>query len=192
MGRQVASASDPPIFSEHLKSLLDRDDMAWFRTVGLPRVMRCWLSGSRWKYSIWNIPSLKLTASLHLKLTPWKRRFLLENIIFRCYLYVSFRECSWFISTHRNCVPNLLSTVKGGFTIVLLWLWCTTCIYIYIYSALLRFLLDDHLSSQRRSSWPNRRPKNTVVYLARILRINDTFNASRNKFKKSTARWCCW
>ena len=36
-----------------------------------------------------NIPSLKLTW--HLKITHWKRRFLLDTIIFRC--YVSFREC---------------------------------------------------------------------------------------------------
>ena len=36
------------------------------------------------------IPSLKLTW--HLKIAPWKRRFLLETIIFRS--YVSFRECS--------------------------------------------------------------------------------------------------
>ena len=35
------------------------------------------------------IPSLKLTW--HLNITPWKRRFLLETIIFRG--YVSFREC---------------------------------------------------------------------------------------------------
>ena len=34
------------------------------------------------------IPSLKLTW--HLKIHPWKRRFLLETIIFGC--YVSFRE----------------------------------------------------------------------------------------------------
>ena len=35
-----------------------------------------------------DIPSLKLTW--HLKIHPWKRRFLLETIIFGC--YVSFRE----------------------------------------------------------------------------------------------------
>ena len=37
------------------------------------------------------LPSLKLTW--HLKITPWKRRFLLETIVFRC--YVSFREGSF-------------------------------------------------------------------------------------------------
>ena len=36
-----------------------------------------------WGRHFWNIPSLKLTW--HLKITPWKRRFLLETIIFRCY-----------------------------------------------------------------------------------------------------------
>ena len=36
------------------------------------------------------IPSLKLTW--HLKRTPCKKRFLLETIIFRC--YVSFRKCT--------------------------------------------------------------------------------------------------
>ena len=36
------------------------------------------------------LPSLKLTW--HLKIDPWKRKFLLETIIFRC--YVSFRECT--------------------------------------------------------------------------------------------------
>ena len=38
------------------------------------------------------LPSLKLTWNL--KMTPWKRRFLLETIIFRC--YVSFREGTQF------------------------------------------------------------------------------------------------
>ena len=37
---------------------------------------------------ITQIHSLKLTW--HLKIDPWKRRFLLETIVFRC--YVSFRE----------------------------------------------------------------------------------------------------
>ena len=36
------------------------------------------------------LPSLKLTYPL--KIDPWKRRFLLETIIFRG--YVSFRECN--------------------------------------------------------------------------------------------------
>ena len=35
-----------------------------------------------------HVPSLKLTASLHLKIDPWERRFLLETTIFRG--YVSF------------------------------------------------------------------------------------------------------
>ena len=39
------------------------------------------------------IPSPKLTW--HLKITPWKRRFLLENTIFRG--YVGFRECKSFV-----------------------------------------------------------------------------------------------
>ena len=34
--------------------------------------------------------TLPETNSLHLKMTPWKRRFLLEIIIFRC--YIRFRE----------------------------------------------------------------------------------------------------
>ena len=38
-----------------------------------------------------NLPSLKPTW--HLKKHPWKRRFLLETIIFGC--YVSFREGIW-------------------------------------------------------------------------------------------------
>ena len=41
-----------------------------------------------WKHEL---PSLKLTW--HLKITPWKRRFLLETINFMC--CVSFRECRW-------------------------------------------------------------------------------------------------
>ena len=42
------------------------------------------------------IPSLKLTASLHLKMgAPWKRRFLLESNIFWVRT-VSFRECIWW------------------------------------------------------------------------------------------------
>ena len=189
-GGRVASASDPPIFSEHLKSLLDRDDMAWFRTVGLPRVMRCWLSGSRWKYMEY-IPSLKLTACtwkspLGKGDSYWKTSFLGAML-------VSGNIIDTYLQIEK--VYHLLSTVKGGFTINLMWLWCIIMcinIYMYIYSALLRFLLDDHLSSQRRSSWPNRWPKNTVVYLARIFTINDTFNASRNILKQSTARWYCW
>ena len=39
------------------------------------------------------LPSLKPTW--HLKITHWKRRFLLETIIFRC--YVSLRECKYMI-----------------------------------------------------------------------------------------------
>ena len=42
--------------------------------------------------SLKKLPSLKLTYPL--KIDPWKRRFLLETIIFRGYGYVSFRECS--------------------------------------------------------------------------------------------------
>ena len=42
------------------------------------------------------IPSLKPTASLHLKMgAPWKRRFLLESNIFWVRT-VSFRECIWW------------------------------------------------------------------------------------------------
>ena len=37
--------------------------------------------------------TLPETNMVHLKITPWKRRFLLETIIFRC--YVSFRECRY-------------------------------------------------------------------------------------------------
>ena len=47
------------------------------------------------------VPSLKLTW--HLKITPWTRRFLLETIIFRC--YVSFRECisiNKYLHTHTH------------------------------------------------------------------------------------------
>ena len=38
-----------------------------------------------------NLPSLKLTASLHLRMDGWNIGFLLGVPIFRC--YVSFREC---------------------------------------------------------------------------------------------------
>ena len=44
-----------------------------------------------------NIYTLPETNSSHLKMTPWKRRFLLnllETIIFRCDL-LSFREGTW-------------------------------------------------------------------------------------------------
>jgi len=41
------------------------------------------------KMMLWKIPSLKLTYPL--TIDPWKRRFLLETIIFRG--YASFREC---------------------------------------------------------------------------------------------------
>ena len=44
------------------------------------------------------IPSLKLTYPL--KIDPWKRRFRLETIIFRC--YVSFRECNLFLKSFRR------------------------------------------------------------------------------------------
>ena len=50
-----------------------------------------WESGSRW----WHPKSLTCppeTNSSHLEITPWKRRFLLETIIFRG--YVSFGECN--------------------------------------------------------------------------------------------------
>ena len=41
-------------------------------------------------YSIpWPLTTLPETNSSHLKITPWKRRFLLETIIFRCALLVS-------------------------------------------------------------------------------------------------------
>ena len=47
-------------------------------------------------FSPWNtFETIDLKSSLRtpsLKTTPWKRRFLLETIIFRC--YVSFRECN--------------------------------------------------------------------------------------------------
>ena len=42
-------------------------------------------------FELYDIPSLKLTYPL--KIDPWKRRFLLEMIIFRG--YVSFREGNW-------------------------------------------------------------------------------------------------
>ena len=43
----------------------------------------------------WEVPSLKLTAILHLKMDDWKTIVSLGWSIFRC--YVSFRECivSW-------------------------------------------------------------------------------------------------
>ena len=44
------------------------------------------------------IPSLKLTYRL--KIDPWKRRFLLETIIFRG--YISFRECISFSKWNRS------------------------------------------------------------------------------------------
>ena len=40
--------------------------------------------------------TLPETNSSHLKIDPWKRRFLLETTIFRG--YVSFRECNWIIT----------------------------------------------------------------------------------------------
>ena len=61
--------------------------------------MAMWLQVGGFFPPIWKIlPSLKLTW--HLKITPWKRRFLLETIIFRG--YVSFRECSQIGSWNPN------------------------------------------------------------------------------------------
>jgi len=53
-------------------------------------------------FQIWGItvPSLKLTYPL--KIDPWKRRFLLETIIFR--RYVSFRE--GMFSFFQPITPN--------------------------------------------------------------------------------------
>ena len=52
-----------------------------FRRPNLKKKQRCF-SG--------NLPSLKLTW--HLKITPWRRRFLLKTIIFRGVNAVNFRE----------------------------------------------------------------------------------------------------
>ena len=49
------------------------------------------LQSIQWVFLHLQVPSLKLTW--HLKITPWKRRFLLKTIIFRG--YVSFRECNY-------------------------------------------------------------------------------------------------
>ena len=50
--------------------------------------------GANWmRWKVERLPSLKLTYPL--KIDPWKRRFLLETIIFRG--YVSFRECKFVI-----------------------------------------------------------------------------------------------
>ena len=46
-------------------------------------------------------PLLKLTF-FHLKIDPWKRRFLLESTIFRGYVTVSFREGSEFPQYFRG------------------------------------------------------------------------------------------
>ena len=59
---------------------------------------------ARWRFQI---PSLKLTWPL--KIDPWKRRFLLETIVFRG--YVSFREGS-FIFTPTWGRWSKLTTVK--------------------------------------------------------------------------------
>ena len=75
---------------------------------------RCWIGtpGEVWwsfvgedtSISIWLFYrcTLPKTNSLHLKIDPRKRRFLLETTIFRC--YVSFRECK---SCFRNDVQFL-------------------------------------------------------------------------------------
>ena len=132
------------------------------------------------------------------EITAWQRRYGLDGRASESDALLSgsrwkYMEYNWFISTHRNCVPSSIYCKRWfyyKFTVTMMYY--HVYIHVYIYSALLRFLLDDHLSSQRRNLWPNRWPKNTVVYLARILRINDTFNASRNILKQSTERWCCW
>ena len=55
------------------------------------------------------IPSLKLTYPL--KKDPWKRRFLLETISFRC--YVSFWEGSTYCFGWDLKLPNLPLDVLG-------------------------------------------------------------------------------
>ena len=57
------------------------------------------------------IPSLKLTW--HLKINPWKRRFLLETIVFRC--YVSFRECI-FLSILNGPEQATFSNLRNDFS----------------------------------------------------------------------------
>ena len=57
------------------------------------------------------LPSLKLTW--HLKITPWKRRCLLETIIFRC--YVSFRECRGGGVFPRMGMAFSYTLLGGGF-----------------------------------------------------------------------------
>ena len=47
-------------------------------------------------HGLWKPLTLPETNSSHLKMTPWRRRFLLETIIFRC--YVIFGECILYLS----------------------------------------------------------------------------------------------
>ena len=55
--------------------------------------------------------TLPETNSSHLKITPWKRRFLLETIIFRG--YVSCRECIYKVSyMSGGCLGFLPSTAS--------------------------------------------------------------------------------
>ena len=84
---------------------------------GVPAVTTViWISQNdpKWSIKLWDDSSLKLTW--HLKITPWKRRFLQETIIFRG--YVSSRECTYpgcdsYLKSNRNFLLSPGETCVG-------------------------------------------------------------------------------
>ena len=73
-----------------------------------------------------HLPSLKLTYPL--KVDPWKRRFLLETIVFRG--YVSFRECTRTWNLNMIPHPQKMDQMGKGFFLERPWiLWRGPCFY---------------------------------------------------------------
>ena len=69
------------------------------------------IDGTQIRYCLSDIPSLKLTANLPLKITDWFRwHFLLRCPILQVRT-VSFRECIWCVESRESCLKTLKKSI---------------------------------------------------------------------------------
>ena len=119
---------------------------------------------SFWKVTC--LPALKLTW--HLKITPWKRRFLLETNLFRC--YVSFRECalkSWWLVQMIHFLLNKFKSFLNQWSFLAPLIYCLLGVICYL----------PPIKGTRKLHWLNPSP---------IIHHPPKFSKSRSELEWST------